>query len=137
TGAFLCQFFLSRTKIHKNTVISTMNQLLISLNYFYIVSRQEETRFHLVSKYQKMIDYLSNKKGINQFKNPPIGNTIHYLLAINCQTFSIGSNFFNVSPLVKGYLTSNFLEINTFMKYFKNAKTKNSKNIHVNNLINL
>ncbi|WP_218587549.1 hypothetical protein, partial [Staphylococcus ureilyticus] len=42
---FLCQFFLSRTKIHKNTVIPTIKQLLISLSYFYIVSRQEETRF--------------------------------------------------------------------------------------------
>ncbi|WP_222114548.1 hypothetical protein, partial [Staphylococcus pseudintermedius] len=37
--------FLSRTKIHKNTVIPTIKQLLISLSYFYIVSRQEETRF--------------------------------------------------------------------------------------------
>src|SRR5699024_7608792 len=50
TGAFLCQFFLSRTKIHKNTVIPTIKQLLISLSYFYIVSRQEETRFQLVLK---------------------------------------------------------------------------------------
>ena len=83
-----------------------------------------------------MIDYLSNKNGINQLK-PSLGNTIHYLSAINCQTFSIGSDFFNVSPLVNGYLKSNFLEINTFMKYFKNAKTKNSKNIHANSLINL
>src|SRR5699024_7909278 len=48
TGAFLCQFFLSRTKIHKNTVIPTIKQLFISLSYFYIVSRQEETRFQLV-----------------------------------------------------------------------------------------
>src|SRR5699024_188650 len=50
TGAFLCQFFLSRTKIHKNTVIPTIKQLFISLSYFYIVSRQEETRFQLVLK---------------------------------------------------------------------------------------
>src|SRR5699024_10503400 len=52
TGAFLCQFFLSRTKIHKNTVIPTIKQLFISLSYFYIVSRQEETRFQLVLKPQ-------------------------------------------------------------------------------------
>src|SRR5699024_11630099 len=50
TGAFLCQFFLSRKKIHKNTVIPTIKQLLISLSYFYIVSRQEETRIKLVLK---------------------------------------------------------------------------------------
>ncbi len=86
-------------------------------NFVFIVSKQEETRFQLVSKYQKItIDYLSNKNGINQLKNPPIGNTIHHLLAINCQTFSIGSDFFNNFPFVKGYLISNFLEINTFIK---------------------
>src|SRR5699024_8705600 len=37
-------------KIHKNTVIPTIKQLFISLSYFYIVSRQEETRFQLVLK---------------------------------------------------------------------------------------
>src|SRR5699024_1538437 len=47
---FFMSIFFSRTKIHKNTVIPTIKQLFISLSYFYIVSRQEETRFQLVLK---------------------------------------------------------------------------------------
>ena len=55
--------FLSRTKIHKNTVIPTIKQLLISLSYFYIVSRQEETRFTRLKTLnpQKAIPRESNK----------------------------------------------------------------------------
>src|SRR5699024_12570684 len=50
TGAFSCLCFPSLTQIHRNTVIPTIKQLFISLSYFYIVSRQEETRFQLVLK---------------------------------------------------------------------------------------
>lgn len=36
---------LSTLKTNENTVISTLKGLFVSLSYFYIVSRQEETRF--------------------------------------------------------------------------------------------
>ncbi|MEN0589690.1 hypothetical protein, partial [Kurthia gibsonii] len=52
TGVFSCQIFFSTPKIHKNTVISTTNHVFKKERYFYIVSRQEETRF-------------------TRFKNPP------------------------------------------------------------------
>ncbi|EYH02210.1 hypothetical protein V708_02549 [Staphylococcus aureus T22074] len=45
TGVFYCQIFLSRTKTRLNAVISTVTAVYIKSSYFYIVSRQEETRF--------------------------------------------------------------------------------------------
>ena len=53
TGVFLCQFFLSRLKKGINAVISTITSKFQKDSYFYIVSRQEETRFQLVSKHLK------------------------------------------------------------------------------------
>ncbi|MGZ9444393.1 hypothetical protein, partial [Staphylococcus epidermidis] len=55
TGVFSCQIFFSTTKTNKNTVISTINHIFKKERYFYIVSRQEETRFQLVSKDKKNI----------------------------------------------------------------------------------
>ncbi|MEC5379146.1 hypothetical protein VWJ19_12395, partial [Staphylococcus hominis] len=54
TGVFLCQFFLSRLKKGINAVISTITPKFQKDSYFYIVSRQEETRFQLVSKHLKI-----------------------------------------------------------------------------------
>jgi len=48
-------FFLSTIKKHSNIVISTFEQYFKKDNYFYIVSRQEETRFQLVSKDKKAL----------------------------------------------------------------------------------
>ena len=60
TGVFLCQILFSTLKIAKNAVISKFKRLFISLNYFYIVSRQEETRFQLVSNSQVRRDKMKN-----------------------------------------------------------------------------
>nr|AYK28012.1 hypothetical protein D0Y74_i00010 [Staphylococcus aureus] len=50
TGVSLCQKFLSRIKNSSNTLTSTFDEQFQKDCYFYIVSRQEETRFQLVSK---------------------------------------------------------------------------------------
>ncbi len=42
---FSCQIFFSTTKVNKNTVTSTINHISKKERCFYIVSRQEETRF--------------------------------------------------------------------------------------------
>ena len=57
---FSCQIFFSTTKIHKNTVTSTINHIFKKERYFYIVSRQEETRFQLVSNSQVRRDKMKN-----------------------------------------------------------------------------
>ena len=59
--------FLSRTKIHKNTVIPTIKQLLISLSYFYIVSRQEETRFTRLKTLNPQKLYHANQTKIQDY----------------------------------------------------------------------
>ena len=40
-------------KNNRNTIISTFYTYFNSLSYFYIVSRQEETRFKKAKKYQR------------------------------------------------------------------------------------
>ncbi|EOB0422681.1 TPA: hypothetical protein ACROKA_002807, partial [Staphylococcus aureus] len=45
-----CQILFYTLKTIKNTVKSTLKRYFEKERYFYIVSRQEETRFQLVSK---------------------------------------------------------------------------------------
>ena len=45
TGVFLCQILFYTLKTIKNTVKSTFKRYFEKERYFYIVSRQEETRF--------------------------------------------------------------------------------------------
>src|SRR5699024_12686023 len=47
---YLCQILFYTLKIFQNTVTSSLNQHFKKERYFYIVSRQEETRFQLVLK---------------------------------------------------------------------------------------
>lgn len=46
TGVFLCQILFYTLKTIENTVKSTLKRYFEKERYFYIVSRQEETRFH-------------------------------------------------------------------------------------------
>src|SRR5699024_3286513 len=50
TGVFLCQKFLSTRKIAIIPYIPRITAIILKSSYFYIVSRQEETRFQLVLK---------------------------------------------------------------------------------------
>ncbi|HHM2819243.1 TPA: hypothetical protein ACROC8_002869, partial [Staphylococcus aureus] len=50
TGVSLCQKFLSRIKNSSNTLTSTFDEQFQKDCYFYIVSRQEETRSHSFQK---------------------------------------------------------------------------------------
>ncbi|WP_225306374.1 hypothetical protein, partial [Staphylococcus aureus] len=47
TGFFLCQKFLSTRKIAIIPYIPRITAIILKSSYFYIVSRQEETRFQL------------------------------------------------------------------------------------------
>ncbi|HFQ1479585.1 hypothetical protein KSC48_14545, partial [Staphylococcus aureus] len=55
-----CQFFFSRLKIQTNAGISRFISKFKKDSYFYIVSRQEETRFHSFQKPQKTGAYFQS-----------------------------------------------------------------------------
>ncbi|MDW4404530.1 hypothetical protein QI045_13645, partial [Staphylococcus saprophyticus] len=57
TGVFLCQILFYTLKTIENTVKSTIKRYFEKERYFYIVSRQEETRFQLVSKNKNLSSY--------------------------------------------------------------------------------
>src|SRR5699024_678487 len=60
TGVFLCQKFLSTRKIAIIPYIPRITAIILKSSYFYIVSRQEETRFQLVSNSQVRRDKMKN-----------------------------------------------------------------------------
>ncbi|WP_225540301.1 hypothetical protein, partial [Streptococcus pneumoniae] len=53
TGFFLCQKLFSRIKNALNPFTSRIASVFIKSSYFYIVSRQEETRFTRFKKAKK------------------------------------------------------------------------------------
>ena len=57
TGVFLCQILFYTLKTIENTVKSTLKRYFEKERYFYIVSRQEETRSH---SFQKTTKHHSN-----------------------------------------------------------------------------
>ncbi|HHB6249276.1 TPA: hypothetical protein ACN9GX_002910, partial [Staphylococcus aureus] len=68
-----CQILFSRLKKGTNVVISTITPILKKERYFYIVSRQEETRFTRFKNHEKIHAYF-----------------LTFLLYSNC--FLVGTN---------------------------------------------
>lgn len=59
TGVFLCQKFLSTIKIAIIPYIPRITAIILKSSYFYIVSRQEETRF---TRFKKRFLFLNKKE---------------------------------------------------------------------------